>query len=235
MARKGSLILGVCNLVFVCVFVCLLAVFTSTARAQVVVTPSQVPDASRQVFTASVPSSRPYPTIALKLFLPQELTNVVPDVKSGWKVALKNKLTSSTTTPTEIDWTGGSIPTGEGDTFQFSADVPDVSSGSVMLVWRAYQTYSDEVVISWDQMPSANAVVSSTGLVTATTTNVSGKTPAFFGPYSQTAVVGGESAAEALTNPSSFSNAGSASFDISLISLILSAMAVFIAWRSRLR
>ena len=152
MSRKLYLILGGCGLIY------FLTVFATAAYAQVVVTPSQVPGASRQVFTVSVPSSRPYPTVALKLFLPQELTNVVPDVKSGWKVALKNKLTSSTTTPTEIDWTGGSVPAGEGDTFQFSADVPDVPSGSVMLVWRAYQTYSDKAVISWDQTPVVGVI-----------------------------------------------------------------------------
>jgi len=56
--------------------------------------------------------------------------------------------------PTEIDWTAGSIPAGQRDEFKFQAQVPPTAQN---LAWKAYQTYQDGSVLSWDQAPSSSA------------------------------------------------------------------------------
>ena len=84
------------------------------------------------------------PTIAVRLLVPPQISKVTPIVKPGWKITLEKE--GSTTVA--IKWTGGSIPAGQKDLFQFTALTP---STETTLQWKAYQTYSDGTVISWDQ------------------------------------------------------------------------------------
>ena len=58
---------------------------------------------------------------------------------------------------TEIIWSGGYIPAGQRDDFVFSAKVPTVAT---TLRWKAYQTYADGSIVSWDQ--DAHTTASST-------------------------------------------------------------------------
>ena len=53
---------------------------------------------------------------------------------------------------TEIDWTDGNLPVGQRVDFLFQAQVPPTPT---TLKWKAYQTYSDGEVVSWDQTPSS--------------------------------------------------------------------------------
>ena len=120
-----------------------------TAMAHVVVTPSSVGVASFQTFSVSVPTEKDVPTVALKLVIPAGLNEVVPTVKTGWQIDTKG----SGDQVTEIDWTGGTIPVGLRDDFTFNAQAP---ANPTELHWKAYQTYADGSVVSWDAVPTGD-------------------------------------------------------------------------------
>lgn len=113
-----------------------------TASAHVVVKPDSVGVAKYQTFTVSVPNEKEVPTIAVKLVVPDSVDSVTPTVKLGWKIEVSGK---------EVTWTGGSIPAGQRDDFSFSTKAP---AQPTELAWKAYQTYSDGTVVSWDQNPA---------------------------------------------------------------------------------
>lgn len=113
-----------------------------TTSAHVVVKPDSVGVAKYQTFTVSVPNEKEVPTIAVKLVVPDSVDSVTPTVKLGWKIEVSGK---------EVTWTGGSIPSGQRDDFSFSTKAP---AEPTKLAWKAYQTYSDGTVVSWDQNPA---------------------------------------------------------------------------------
>lgn len=117
------------------------------AAAHVVVKPSVVETATYQIFTVSVPNEKSLPTTELELVVPVGLQSVTPSVKPGWKISTVKSSNSEEAVVTKINWTGGSIPEGQRDDFSFSAKTPDNPTG---LVWKAYQTYADGLVVSWD-------------------------------------------------------------------------------------
>lgn len=184
------------------------------AYASVVVGPSQVNVGSNQTFDVIVSSNRPYSTIALKLFIPEGIADVIPNVKSGWKITIKNGASGSTTSPTEIDWTGGTVPKGERDVFEFGATLLPTTG---TLDWRAYQTYSDDKVVSWDQAPNATDTPNE---------------EKFFGPYSQTEVI---NSSMPLLPLGTSGQASSVVVDASALALIFSVLALYFAWQSRSR
>ncbi len=114
------------------------------ASAHAVVTPHQAGIGSFNTFTLAVPSEKPEATVSVRLLVPTGLSEVTPDVKPGWKVSTKG----SDDAVTEIDWTGGSIPADLREEFSFGAQVP---AQATTLDWKAYQTYADGSVVSWDQ------------------------------------------------------------------------------------
>ncbi len=135
-----------------------IAILTSAvpAFAHVAVKPNQVGVGSFQTFTVGVPNERDNPTIGLRLVLPEGIEHVSPNVKNGWNIEIvhdeKNMITDEHNEDhdapvKEIIWTGGSIPAGQRDDFVFSAKVPGEET---TLSWKAYQTYSDGTVISWE-------------------------------------------------------------------------------------
>ena len=186
--------------------------FAPSAFAHVVVTPNQVGIGSFNTFTISVPTEMDVPTISVKLLLPPGLQEVVPNVKPGWSVSVKQTGTGDDADVTEIDWTGGSIPVGERDQFAFSAQVP---ADPTALDWKAYQTYADGSVVSWDQAPAGND--DSTGDV---------------GPYSVTNVIDDLVPAPAPTADTT-PGAVVVALIFSLIAIILSAIALDIVRRAK--
>lgn len=137
------------------------------SSAHVSVKPQQAGAASFQTFTVGVPVEKDMATVGLRLVIPEGLNRVTPNVKSGWKVEVKKEertvgmkgevLNTGEQAPkeevvTEIIWSGGVIPSGQRDDFLFSAQVP---SDEKTLQWKAYQTYADGTVVSWDQEPNA--------------------------------------------------------------------------------
>jgi uncharacterized protein YcnI len=120
-----------------------------SVSAHVVVKPSEAGIGTFQTFTISVPSEKNISTYRLRLVVPEGLTFVTPNVKPGWFITEKK----NGDVVTEIQWTGSRIPPGQRDEFVFSAKVP---AEPTTLQWKAYQTYTDGSVISWDVDPSTN-------------------------------------------------------------------------------
>jgi uncharacterized protein YcnI len=135
-----------------------------TVSAHVTVNPRSVGVAARQVFTISVPNEKDMATTGVRLVLPENIESATPTVKPGWRIEIKNVPTGNKVTdhhgmevdemrPTEIVWTGGSIPQGQRDEFTFASRAP---AGESKLAWKAYQTYSDGSVVAWDQTPGTD-------------------------------------------------------------------------------
>jgi uncharacterized protein YcnI len=118
------------------------------ALAHVTVKPAQVGVASFQTFTTSVPVEKDVATTGLRIVIPQGLQFVTPTVKPGWTVVVKKEGEGESAVVTELEWTGGTIPAGQRDDFSFSAKTP---AQTTILTWKAYQTYQDGSVVSWDQ------------------------------------------------------------------------------------
>lgn len=123
------------------------AVMPLSASAHVVVKPSQATIGAYQVFTTSVPNEKAIPVTGVRLVIPDTVESVTPTVKQGWQIGTKKK----GDVVTEISWAGGAIDPGLRDEFSFMAHVPS-QPGEIH--WKAYQTYQDGSVVSWDQKPS---------------------------------------------------------------------------------
>lgn len=175
--------------------------FTFAAGAHVVVKPNQAGVGAFQTFTMGVPVEKDIPTVGLKLLIPAGLHYVSPNVKQGWYVSVKKTGTGENAVVTEIDWTGGYIPAGQRDDFYFSAQVPTTTSE---LNWKAYQTYQDGTVVSWDHDPAGGMEVVSNA-----------------GPYSVTHVVNDLTPA-----PPSSSATNAFAFTLSIVALAISSVAL---------
>jgi uncharacterized protein YcnI len=127
------------------------------AFAHVIVYPHQVGVAATQDFTVSVPNERDNPVVAVKLLIPNGLTDVSPNATPGWNITIKSKESGDDAVVSEIDWSHGSIPVEQREEFIFQAQV---SANPTTLDWKAYQTYSDGTVVSWDVNPATVANLS---------------------------------------------------------------------------
>jgi uncharacterized protein YcnI len=124
--------------------------FSAPAFAHVIVTPNKVGIAEIQDFTVSVPNERDNPVVSVKLLIPKGVMEVVPDGASGWTITTKSSGSGDQQTVSEIDWDGGSIPVGQREEFIFQAQAPATPT---TVFWKAYQTYSDGTIVSWDVDP----------------------------------------------------------------------------------
>lgn len=120
--------------------------FVPTVSAHVTVKPVQVGVASYQTFVVSVPTEKTVATVSVKLVIPEGVMSVRPNVKPGWTIIIKKDEAAKNVT--EIEWVKGSIPADQRDEFLFSAKTPSTTTS---LNWKAYQTYADGSVVSWDQ------------------------------------------------------------------------------------
>ena len=187
-----------------------LAITVGTASAHVIVTPDQVGIGKVQTFSTGVPSEKDSPTVSVRVLIPDSLTEVSPNVKAGWQIDVKKSGTGDSAKTTEIDWTGGSIAKGFHDDFSFSARVPSSPS---TLDWKAYQTYQDGSVVSWDQSPVAGKA------------NDDSLTP-----YSETMVINDLTATPASSADTATMNRANIAISLSIVALGLS---VFIFAASR--
>ena len=126
---------------------------TTPAFAHVVVKPNAVGIGSEETFTVNVPNEKDTATVGLKVLIPSGLKEVTPDVKPGWTITVKKSGDGDAAPVTEIDWTDGTIPVGQRDEFNFSAQVP---AKETTLIWKAYQTYDNGDIVSWDHKPGKN-------------------------------------------------------------------------------
>ena len=123
----------------------------SLASAHVVVKPAEVGIGSSQTFTVGVPNEKEVSTTAVRVVIPDGIKHVSPTVKPGWTITIKKETSNGEEKVTEITWTNGSVPADQRDDFTFSGQVP-ASEGE--LQWKAYQTYQDGTIVSWDQDPA---------------------------------------------------------------------------------
>jgi uncharacterized protein YcnI len=134
------------------------------AAAHVTVSPSSLPQGtSDAVLTFRVPNESTTASVdALKLQFPlaHPIVLVNPEAGSGWNVSvhmarLPKPITTDdgtfTSTTSEIDWSGGSIPVGQFG--QFNVLAQGIPTGTSELVFKAIQSYSDGTVVSWIQVP----------------------------------------------------------------------------------
>jgi len=185
-----------------------LAIFAPlTAFAHVVVTPATANVGDHVLFNVSVPNERESDVTMLKLNIPKGLDDVQPDVMAGWTITTEK----SGDTVSAITWTG-TIPVGQRADFAFKAQAP-AQAGE--LDWKAYQTYGDGTVVSWDQKPVANA-----GDNDAATT----------GPYSITKV-SDDLDQPAATADQADSSKTTLAFVFSAVAFALSALSL--VWRRR--
>jgi uncharacterized protein YcnI len=168
-----------------------LAVFLipAVAMAHVAVQPNEVGIGKTQVFSISVPTEKEVPTVSVRLVLPSGLQEVKPTVKAGWQIDAKTTGEGDKREVSEIIWTAGSIPAEQRDEFSFSAQVP---ASATTLQWKAYQTYQDGSVVSWDQTPTGSddatgdkGPYSTTKVINdlTTTTSTSATKTNLVGPY----------------------------------------------------
>lgn len=173
------------------------------AFAHVVVTPNEALTGAYETFTTSVPNEKDIPVTGIRLVIPDSIESVTPTVKPGWEIQTKK----TGDRVTEITWTGGTIAPELRDTFTFSAHMP-AKAGDIY--WKAYQTYQDGSVVSWDQQPAKDGH------------GHSGEDESK-GPYSTTTVSDKESGStETQNNPSN-----TVPYVISIAALVLSLFAVF--------
>jgi uncharacterized protein YcnI len=130
-------------------FIVVASLIPSLAFAHSTVSPSQTAASKSENFFVSVPTEKTVPTTGVRLLVPESLQRVTPVVKPGWRIATKKDAKGNVT---EIVWSGGSIPNGQKDFFQFSARTP---ASSTSLIWKVYQTYRSGEVVAWDQAPAS--------------------------------------------------------------------------------
>jgi uncharacterized protein YcnI len=157
MMRKFGLV-AVCARVFV-------VLDAGVAAAHVTVSPSSMPQGTDDaILTFRVPNESATAAVTgLKIQFPltHPIVLVNPEAGSGWQVnvvksALPKPITTDdgtfTSTTSEIDWSGSTIPVGQFGEFNVLAQ--GVPTGTSELVFKAIQTYSDGTVVSWIQIPS---------------------------------------------------------------------------------
>src|ERR1700722_5338348 len=135
------------------------------AAAHVTVSPESLPQGTDDaILTFRVPNeSATAAGTGLKIQFPltHPIVLVNPQAGSGWQVnVIKSTLPKPiptddgtfTSTTSEIDWSGSTIPVGQFGEFNVLAQ--GVPSGTSQLVFKAIQTYSDGTVVSWIEVPS---------------------------------------------------------------------------------
>lgn len=187
------------------------------AYAHVVVKPDTVGISAFQTFTIGVPNEKDSPVVGLRLVIPEGLNYVSPNVKSGWTIEVKKSGEEENSKITEISWEGGSIPVGQRDDFLFSAQVP---GNETTLKWRAYQTFQNGDIISWDQKTLSNMSDENKEKMER-----EGK-----GPYSETKIINDLKAENTSYDNKSEDNRPT---QLSIIAIALSAASIAISLRKK--
>ena len=148
--------------------VTVIGLWGGTAGAHVTVSPASLPQgASDAILTFRVPNeSTTASVVALSIQFPlaHPIVVVNPEAGSGWNVVVHSTVLPKpvttddgtfTSTVSEIDWSGGSIPVGQFSEFNVLAQ--GLPTGTALLTFKAVQLYSDGTVVSWIQVPTKAA------------------------------------------------------------------------------
>src|SRR5438045_2902777 len=123
-----------------------LAAVVVVASAHVTVQPREVVSKKGGVFTVSVPSERPVPTVKLRLEFPDGMRISRLRSKQGWTTEVEQDTSKAIRS---VTWSGGKIAPNEYDEFAFNARV---TSPPAQLGIKAYQTYQDGEVVEWTNL-----------------------------------------------------------------------------------
>ncbi|GMK43403.1 hypothetical protein PghCCS26_05300 [Paenibacillus glycanilyticus] len=126
--------------------VCMM-MFAGVASAHVTVQPPSVPANSYQVFAVRVPSEeKGVNTVKVQVKVADGAVISRVEPKPGWTSELEKDANGVVTA---ITWTaaeGGGLSETEFTEFRMSGKV---NEDATQLVWKAYQTYSDNKVVEW--------------------------------------------------------------------------------------
>ncbi|MBW7460709.1 YcnI family protein, partial [Paenibacillus sepulcri] len=123
-----------------------LFLFAGIASAHVTVQPAETTQGTYEVFTVRVPSEEENVTTkSVQVKVPEGAAVSRVQPKPGWKVELEKTAENAIAS---ITWTaeGEGLAQTEFDEFRIQGRVADDAKE---LVWKAYQTYSDNTVVEW--------------------------------------------------------------------------------------
>jgi uncharacterized protein YcnI len=201
----------------------------AAAGAHVTVSPASLPRGTADaILTFRVPNESIVASVTglrVQFPLTHPIVVVTPEAGSGWTVKvqtahLPRPITtddgSFTSTVSEIDWTGGTIPVGQFGVFNVLAQ--GIPSGTNQLIFKAIQIYGDGTIVSWIQVPDRAA-----------------PSPAHPAPILTLTAPGGGAAGSSSTTAPSVSGpvtatvSSGSSHVIALVSLIVAGFAVVLA------
>ncbi|MFC4099535.1 YcnI family copper-binding membrane protein [Paenibacillus xanthanilyticus] len=120
--------------------------FAGMASAHVTVWPKAATQGSYEVFTVRVPSeSENVTTKSVRLTVPDAVKVSRVEPKAGWTYAIEQNAEGGIT---KVTWTseGEGLKQTEFAEFRVSGKVAE---DATELIWKAYQTYSDNSVVEW--------------------------------------------------------------------------------------
>jgi uncharacterized protein YcnI len=222
----------------------LIVLCADAASAHVTVSPSSLPQGtSDAVLTFRVPNESTSASVtALRVEFPlaHPIVVVNPEAGSGWNVSVQTErlpkpITTDdgtfTSTTSEIDWSGGTIPVGQYGEFNVLAQ--GLPTGTSEVVFKAIQSYSDGTVVSWIQVPN-RAVPDPPHPAPTITLTAPGHGAAASAP-AQASTPSPASTATDATGPSSGTNAlAVAALIVAGFAVVLAVLAVWLG-RPRLR
>ncbi len=154
--------------VFVLGVVALNGVWCGVAAAHVTVSPPSLPQGTDDaILTFRVPNeSSTASVVGLRVQFPltHPIVDLNPEAGSGWTIdvhtsVLPKPVTTDdgtfTSTVSEIDWSGGTIPVGQFGAFNVLAQ--GLPKGTDLLTLKAVQLYSDGTTVNWIQVPTKAA------------------------------------------------------------------------------
>lgn len=145
--------------------VCLsLFLFAGLASAHVTVQPPEVPANSYQVFTVRVPSeSKGVNTVKIQVKVAEGAAVTRVEPKQGWTYELEKDANDAII---GVTWTteGAGLSETEFTEFRMSGKV---NEDAQELVWKAYQTYSDNSLVEWVGADGADKPASVTKVTAA--------------------------------------------------------------------
>jgi uncharacterized protein YcnI len=158
-SKLAVLILGV---------VALNCLWCGIATAHVTVSPSSLPrGANDAILTFRVPNeSTTANVVGLRIQFPlaHPIVALNPEAGSGWTVAVHSTVLPKpvttddgtvSSTVSEIDWSGGSIPVGQFGEFNVLAQ--GLPKDTDLLIFKAVQLYGDGTTVNWIQVPTKAA------------------------------------------------------------------------------
>ncbi|MFD0712466.1 YcnI family protein [Paenibacillus sp. GCM10027626] len=142
-----------------------LMMFAGLASAHVTVQPKESKQGSYEVFTVRVPSEKEgVTTKAVKVTVAAGAAVTRVEPKAGWSYEIEK---NADDTIASVTWTAEDegLARTEFTEFRLSGKVADDAKE---LVWKAYQTYSDNSVVEWVGAPDADYPASVTAIVPGT-------------------------------------------------------------------